>query len=47
MNMTCVATNFYHLAFQFVTDATKIAVEFVFDFLIYEMMSVFGAEDDV
>ena len=45
--MICVAAYFYHLAFQFVADAAEVAVEFVYDFNVYEMLPFFGAEDDV
>jgi len=42
-----VAPYFDDPAFHLIADATKVAVEFVFDIFIYEVLPIFGAEDDV
>lgn len=47
MNMICIAAHLYRVAFQSVTDATKVSVEFMFNIFTDHGFPIFGTEYDV
>ena len=47
MYMVGVATYFYHLTFELVTDTSEIRVEFCFYRWVYQRFAVLGAEYEV
>ena len=47
MNMVGVTANFDHMTVVFIADTTQVAVQFGFNWLMNQRLTVFGAKYDV